>query len=50
MTLDEWLIEERARLDRFEAECRKRQAKEPQHWPAEMEASLWDEAFLSFAD
>jgi hypothetical protein len=48
MTLDEFVAEERARLDRFIADYRKQAVEHPDEWPLEMAAGEWDEQLQIF--
>jgi hypothetical protein len=49
MRIEDWLAEERARLDRFRMDWLRNHAEDPERWPNELpEASDWDEAYHFF--
>lgn len=50
MTLEEFLAEERARLDRFAASWREEAARQPDRYPLDLEPSDWDEALMTFSE
>lgn len=50
MSLDEFVAEQKAELDRFAAEWRKNQAKDPEHWPERMAPGEWDEQLRAFEE
>jgi len=49
ITLDEFLEQERARLDLFRKMWLKGMMKEPENYPAKMEPGDWDEQLLAFS-
>lgn len=50
MTLDEFVTEEHARLDRFAAGYRQNAVQRPDEWPLTMEPGDWDEQLQMFSD
>jgi hypothetical protein len=48
-TLDEFLADERLRLQRFEKWWRDFHAVEPDKFPMSMDGSDWDEAMMTFS-
>ena len=50
MSLDDWLDEERRRLERFEIMWRRETKKAPAFYPIEMEPGEWDEQYRAFEE
>ena len=50
MSLTEWLVAERARLEEFAALWRRKSDSEPYNFPPRMQAGGWDEQFIAFLD
>ncbi len=49
-TLDEFLTQERDRLQRFARWWLDQRKLEPDHYPTRMEESDWDEALMTFSE
>lgn len=45
MTLQEWIDEQKAALERFASMWERNADTDPAHWPVDMERGEWDEQF-----
>jgi hypothetical protein len=48
MTLEEFIAETKARLEKFEQKWHLENSKNPAEWPNEMGRGDWDEQFMIF--
>ena len=48
MNLEQWLIEEHDRLERFARQWRQSQIDDPEHYPGKLDPGEWDEQYRAF--
>ena len=50
MTLEEWIEEEKKRIERFRAMWEENRRRRPSLFPAEMDPGEWDEQYRAWGD